>query len=122
MGAPLYDPARHEPLCVLAWDEGQARSAIERIVQDAESRYSEYRYWPLHPQDRQGDDDAGRVEISLYNGACGVMGLNYLQSVGAARLSRSYIHALDRLLAQNATRQATPCRERPSWWATRPST
>ena len=102
MEAPLYDPARHEPLRALAWDDREARSAIERIVLDAESRYTEQRYWPLHPQDRRSDDDAERVEKSLYNGACGVIwALHYLQAVGAARLSRSYIPALDRLLPRN---------------------
>ena len=48
----LYEPARHEPLRPLAWDESKVRTAIEHIVADTESRFTEDRYWPLHPLDR----------------------------------------------------------------------
>ena len=54
----LYDPARHEPLRPLAWDEGEVRAAIAHIVADTESRFAEDRYWPPHPLDRDGPDDA----------------------------------------------------------------
>jgi hypothetical protein len=36
----LHDPARHEPLLSIAWDEGQARATIEHIVHDTEARFS----------------------------------------------------------------------------------
>jgi hypothetical protein len=100
----LYDPARHEALRPLPWDEGRARAAIERIVLDAESRYTEDRYWPVHPLDREGGDEGetGPVETPLYHGACGVIwALRYLQSVGAATLSRSYAAEYQRLLERN---------------------
>ena len=78
--AQLYDRTRHEPLRALAWDESRVQSAIERIVLETESRYTD-RYWPLHPRDRRSDDDTGRVEMSLYDGACGVIwGLNSIDS------------------------------------------
>jgi len=97
----LYDPARHEPLRPLAWDESQVRATIEHIVMDTESRFTEERYWPLHPLDREGDETA-EVETPMYHGACGVVwALGYLQDVGAARLSRSYHGELDRLLELN---------------------
>ncbi|HWL87754.1 MAG TPA: LanC-like protein [Polyangiaceae bacterium] len=99
----LYDPARHEPLRLLPWDESQVRAAIEHIVSETESRFSEDEYWPLHPLDREGDE-MGRVETPLYHGACGVFwALHYLQAVGAATLSRSYVGEWDRLLARNRT-------------------
>lgn len=98
----LYDPARHEPLRPLPWDESQVRAAIERIVQDTDSRFTADKYWPLHPLDREGEDEAGHVETPLYHGACGVFwALHYLQAVGAATLSRSYVAEFDRLLARN---------------------
>ena len=98
----LHDPARHEPLRPLAWDEGQVRSAIEHIVRDTESRFTPEHYWPLHPLDRSGDDEAGQVQTPLYHGACGVFwALHYLQDVGAATLSRSYADEPDRLLVRN---------------------
>jgi lantibiotic modifying enzyme len=98
----LYDPARHEPLRPLPWDEGRVRAAIERIVSDAESRFAEDRYWPLHPLDREGEGKPAQFETPLYHGACGVIwALHYLQAVGAATLSRSYVSELERLLARN---------------------
>ena len=97
----LYDPARHEPLRPLPWDESQVRKAIERIVRDTESRFSAATYWPVHPLDREGAD-AGSIETPLYHGACGVFwALHYLQAVGAANLTRSYANELDRLLSRN---------------------
>ena len=45
----LFDPSRHEPLQERAWDEAAARAAIERIVRDAEARFSPQAYWPLRP-------------------------------------------------------------------------
>jgi Lanthionine synthetase C-like protein len=98
--ALLYDPARHEPLHLLPWDEDQVRATIERTVRDTDSRFSRDTYWPVHPLDREGE--AGHVETPLYHGACGVFwALHYLQAVGAATLSRSYFAELDRLLARN---------------------
>src|SRR5437879_10837179 len=98
----LYDPARHEPLRPLPWDGGQVRTAIEHIVTDTESHFTEDRYWRAHPLDRQGADEMERFETPLYHGACGVFwALHYLQAVGAVTLSRSYAAECDRLLACN---------------------
>lgn len=98
----LYDPSRHEPLRALPWDASQARAAIERIVLETEARFTEDQYWPLHPLDRDPDDDPALVPTPLYFGACGVLwALNFLQVVGAASLSRSYAGELDRLLVRN---------------------
>ncbi len=113
----LYDPARHEPLRPLAWDEGQVRAAIAHIVADTESRFAEDRYWPLHPLDRDGADDAEPFVTPLYHGACGVFwALHYLQAVGAVTLSRSYAGEFDPLLARNrAWLGASAQRERASF-------
>jgi lantibiotic modifying enzyme len=98
----LYTPERHEPLRGLQWDQRAALSAIEGIVRDAEARYSESLYWPLHPADRQGDGDNRLYDTSLYDGACGVCwALEYLQAVGAVRLRRSYLNGLPELLSRN---------------------
>ncbi len=99
----LYDPARHEPLRPLAWDESTARAAIERIVADARSRYSEDAYWPQHPLDRDGDD-GDRIQTSLYFGACGVFwALDYLAAVGAVAPVADHSAEFERLLARNRT-------------------
>ena len=98
----LFEPGRHEPLRQLSWNEGKVRTAIERIVADTETRFSEDRYWPLHPLDRQAGDEAKSFEMSLYDGACGVFwALRHLEAVGAAALSRSYASEWDELLARN---------------------
>jgi hypothetical protein len=81
----LYDPARHEPLRPLPWNESQARALIERIVADTETRFTEDRYWPLHPLDRTANNEAEHFETPLYDGACGVFwALHYLRAVSAA--------------------------------------
>jgi hypothetical protein len=77
-------------------------AAIERIVVDTDSRFTEDKYWPVHPLDREGDDDTGQGETPLYHGACGVFwALQYLQTLGVSTLSRSYTAEFDRLLARN---------------------
>jgi hypothetical protein len=115
--ALLHDPARHEPLRPIPWDESQARAAIHDIVLDTEARFTEAAYWPLHPLDAEGDEAPGQIETPLYHGACGVFwALHYLQDVGAATLSRSYFTELDRLLARNrALLGASVERDRPSF-------
>jgi hypothetical protein len=112
----LYDPARHEPLRTHRWNEGEARAAIERIVRDTEAHFDEDRYWPPHPLDHDGAARGG-VATSLYDGACGVIwALHYLDAVGAARLSRSYLRGLDRLLERNrAALGASVARNRGSF-------
>jgi hypothetical protein len=98
----LFDPARHEALQPLAWDEGACRAAIQAIVDDTERHFSPERYWPLHPRDTEPGDDLSVPGTSLYYGACGVMwALQHLQAVGAARLSRDPTDALDTLLERS---------------------
>ena len=98
----LFEPARHEPLRPLPWNEAEVRAAIERIVLDTEARFTEDRYWPMHPLDQEGDDDVTRVETPLYHGAAGVLwALRYLRDVGAATLTRTNGVDLNELLARN---------------------
>jgi len=87
----LYDPARHEPLDAAAWNAPAAHRAIERIVDDAERRFSPSSHWPLHPLDSDGAEGSGEPQFDLYGGAAGVVwALHYLGAVGAAPLRRSY--------------------------------
>lgn len=96
----LYDPARHEPLLSLAWDEDQARDAIAQVVADTEARFSPAAYWPRHPRD--ADRGQTRPLHPLYFGACGVIwALHYLETSGACRLGRSYGECVEPLLAPN---------------------
>jgi hypothetical protein len=98
----LYEPARHEALLPAQWDESVVRQTIEWIVADTEARFSEERYWPLHPLDAHGAHEPGQFETSLYDGACGVIwALHYLEGVGACALSRRYCALLERLLVDN---------------------
>ncbi|MEP7124887.1 MAG: LanC-like protein [Byssovorax sp.] len=98
----LYDPARHEPLRPIPWDDGRARAALEAIVADTESRFTDEGYWPIHPLDLEDDDAPGQVETPLYHGAAGVIwALQYLEAVGTVALSRSYVARLDHLLLRN---------------------
>lgn len=98
----LHEPARHEALLPIAWDEARVRDAIARIVLDTEQRFSPNGYWPLHPRDIDGDDDPNLLATPLYHGASGVMwALQYLQAVGAVALSRDPVDDIDALLLRN---------------------
>src|SRR5437762_10779462 len=96
----LHDPARHEPLQDIPWDEARAHAMIERIVRDTEAHFSAQSHWPVHPRDADGGprDPA----YPLYHGACGVFwALHYLDSVGAARLELPIADHVDALLPLN---------------------
>ena len=97
----LYDPARHETLQAIAWNEDEVRAAIGRIVAGAESAMRAGRYWPVHPLDREGEDP-DPVETPLYHGAAGVIwALHYLHDCGAAVLARDHLEDWPALLAAN---------------------
>ena len=88
----LFDPARHEPLQSIPWDEERVRASISQIVADTEGRFTTQGWWPPHPRDLDPDDDVTQPATSLYYGACGVVwALHYLQDVGAVRLQRNYL-------------------------------
>jgi Lanthionine synthetase C-like protein len=96
----LYEPARHEPLQHLHWDDRAAVRMIERIVRDTEERFSPESHWPMHPLDADG----GRLEpvFDLYFGASGVVwALHYLQAAGAVELRRPYREYVERLPSLN---------------------
>ena len=85
----LHDPARHERLGALAWDEARAQATIAHIVRDTEARFSPENGWPLHPRDADDGDTAPATP--LYHGACGVIwALNYSQASGACTLRRDF--------------------------------
>ena len=87
----LFDPARHESLHAIPWDEGRVRTCISQIAADAEARFTPQGWWPPHPRDLEPDEDATQPATPLYYGACGVVwALHYLQDVGAVRLQRNY--------------------------------
>ena len=52
----LYDPARHEALRGIPWDEDLVCKTIEHIVADAEEHFTPIRYWQAHPLDVGRDE------------------------------------------------------------------
>lgn len=100
----LFDPARHEPLQAIPWDEDRVRDCISGIVAETEARFTPEGWWPPHPRDLGPGEDATQPATPLYYGACGVVwALHYLQEVGAVRLQRNYRESarLADLLARN---------------------
>ena len=94
----LFSEDRHEPVTAQRWDEGRARQAIQRIVDDTERRFSPLTLWPMHPLDSMDPSPA----YPLYMGACGVIwALRYLQAQGAASLSKDYEPFVLSLLGPN---------------------
>lgn len=94
----LFSEDRHESVTALPWDEGRARQAIQRIVDDTEQRFSPATLWPMHPLD---SEDPSPMYL-LYFGACGIIwALRYLQTQGAASLARDYEPFVLPLLERN---------------------
>src|SRR3954452_16553041 len=82
----MFDPARHEPLADIGWDEPRARDAIAAICRDLEAAFDRERLWPLDPV----DDEPGTAEVvrGLYLGVAGMLH-------GLHRLSGFYEPHLD---------------------------
>ena len=99
----MFDPLRHVPLCPLAWDADEARSAIGEIVADAFAHFDPEGFWPAHPLD-EGQADG---EASVYFGASGVVwALDYLARVGAVGRQGDLGASVPHLLATSAAQFA----------------
>jgi hypothetical protein len=103
----LHDPARHERLADIPWDESHARAAIARIVRETVQAFTPEGWWPPHPRDLNPGDDPATPATPLYFGAAGVVwALRYLRAVGAAD-APSYAGHLDAMLLANRRWLAT---------------
>ena len=97
----LHDPARHEPLQSLPWDESRVRATVARIVDYTVAAFSPATLWPVHPRDLGPGDDPAAPATCLYFGAAGVVwALAYLDAVGAAA-SPSFAQHVDMLRERN---------------------
>lgn len=86
----LYDPERHEIPSGARWDEGLARAAIARIVDDANAAFTPEGLWPIHPLDVSPERPPDCLK-ALYNGAAGVIwALRRLAREGAAPLALEF--------------------------------
>ena len=112
----LHDPARHEALLPIAWDEARVRATLARIVDDTVAAFSPETLWPPHPRDLDPGDDPQVPFPGLYFGAAGVAwALDYLNAVGAAA-SPSFAPHVDRLLERHrAWLAAIPGDNAGSW-------
>jgi len=80
----LHDPARHEPLVAIGWDEARVRATIARIADATVAAFSPATLWPPHPRDLDPNDDPAEPFANLYFGAAGVVwALDYLRAAGA---------------------------------------
>lgn len=96
----LFDPIRHEPLQVRAWDASAAQAMIERIVGETEAARGDDGVWPAHPLDAEGDDRG--PYFNLYLGAAGVAwALHDLHAAGAVHLARPQPEGVDAWLPRN---------------------
>jgi hypothetical protein len=92
----LFEPARHEQLANIAWDETRVREAITAIVDDAHNTYGGIeKLWPIHPIDVS--PERADVLLPLYYGAAGVIWA--LHHLNAAR--RDYLPAVATLLERH---------------------
>ena len=97
----LHDPARHEPLRSLAWDESRVRSTIARIVDETVAAFTPDGLWPVHPRDIEPGDDPDAPATNLYYGAAGIIwALHYLHAAGVAP-SPSFAQQLEPLRRRN---------------------
>ena len=89
----LHDPARHEALRPVAWDEARVRATIARIVDATVAAFSPETLWPAHARDLEPDADLHTPMTDLYCGAAGVVwALDYLNAVGAAASPPFAVH------------------------------
>src|SRR5437667_301340 len=77
----MFFPALHLPLRPLAWDAGEAETAVSEIVADALTAFDGERFWPAH----RLEDGVPDGNTSFYIGATGMIwALSYLKRVGAS--------------------------------------
>ena len=93
----LFSPEAHEALTDETWSANRARRAIASIVADAESAFDDG--WPLHPQDKEDQDDADARFRTVYLGGAGVVAaLHRLAQRDFVELRRDYAPYLERSL------------------------
>jgi hypothetical protein len=93
----LFTPEAHEVLAEEPWSAEKARTAIASIVADAEGAFDDG--WPLHPQDKEDEDDPGARFRTVYLGGAGVVdALHRLARRGFTDLRRDYVPYLERSL------------------------
>ena len=98
----LFDPARHEALQTIVWNEDRVREAIAWVVELTEQQYDPQHLWRAHPRDLDPGEDPAQPATCLYYGAAGVIwALHHLQALGAAKLQRTYLADLEPLRALN---------------------
>ena len=86
----LHDPARHQALRPIAWDEAHVRATISHIVDATVAAFSPQTLWPPHPRDLEPGDDPDAPATCLYWGASGVVwALDYLTAAGLRPRRRS---------------------------------
>ncbi|MDQ2968858.1 MAG: hypothetical protein M3R37_11135, partial [Actinomycetota bacterium] len=91
----LFTPEAHEAIADEPWSAERMRTAIASIVADAESAFDDG--WPLHPQDKEEDDDPAARFRGVYCGGTGVVdALHRLARRGSIELRRDYVPYLER--------------------------
>jgi Lanthionine synthetase C-like protein len=99
----MFDTARHVPLRAVEWVASEVQAAIDEIVADALTQFSETHFWPAHPQ----DDGAEDGETCMYFGATGVIwAIDYLARAGAIRHSCDFVPLLNPLIDASRRRFA----------------
>jgi len=66
----VYDPSEHEPLQSRSFDPDAARAFVRRIVREVDDSFRPERGWPVHPEDRYGDEAS---YAGIYCGSAGTM-------------------------------------------------
>jgi len=93
----LFQPEAHEALGDEPWSAERVRTAIASIVADAERAFDDG--WPLHPLDKEDDDDPGMRFRTLYLGGAGVVdALHSLARRGFVEIRGDYVPYLEHSL------------------------
>ena len=96
----LFEAHRHEPLAEVAWDAGQARAALARIVADTHAAFTDDGLWPIHPIDRS--PERADTLKPIYYGAAGVIWtLHQLRDAGMSDVGRDYLPTVATLLERH---------------------
>lgn len=111
----LHDPARHEPLCKLPWNEPAARRFMQALADQACQHFDPLTLWRTHPRDLEPGEAALPIAC-LYLGAAGVIwALQHLKRHADVSVELDFTACIDGLIEHNRRFNVASGIESPSY-------
>ena len=111
----LHQPARHEPLCKLPWNEPAARRFMQALADQACQHFDPLTLWRTHPRDVEPGEAALPIAC-LYLGAAGVIwALQHLKRHADVSVELDFTACIDGLIEHNRRFNLASGIESPSY-------